>query len=121
VDLQEHPSVRLVTAQIYKHLQISIADSEAFRKEYLKYQYLWAQDMKEVFKKFLAGEDPPENHSWDKFEENQTEPTLEAFEKQIVKYKRLEEQVKEMPSSKTIGWLRVDAKQLKAHILKSLP
>jgi dynein heavy chain, axonemal len=121
VDLQEHPSVRLVTAQIYKHLQISIADSEEFRKEYLKYQYLWAQDMKDVFKKFLAGEDPPENHSWDKFEENQTEPTLEAFEKQIVKYKRLEEQVKEMPSSKTIGWLRVDAKQLKAHILKSLP
>ena len=69
-----------------------------------------------MFQKFLAGEDPPPNHEWDRFEEGVTEPTLEAFERQIMKYKRLEEQVKDMPTSKVIGWLKVDAKQLKSSL-----
>jgi dynein heavy chain len=116
LDLQEHPSVRLVAAQINKHVNISIADCEEFRQEYLKFQYLWQQDIKEVFNKFLEGDNPPSNHDWDKFEDGQTDPSLEAFERQIVKYKRLEEHVKEMPSSKIIGWLKVDAKLLKTSL-----
>ena len=116
LDLQEHPSVRLVTAQINHHLNISMADCEEFRQEYLRYEYLWQQKIEDVFQKFLAGEDPPPNHEWDKFEEGVTEPTLEAFERQIMKYKRLEEQVKDMPTSKVIGWLKVDAKQLKSSL-----
>jgi dynein heavy chain len=115
IDMQEHPAVRLVTSQIGAHLTISMKDCEEFRQEFMRYEYLWQQDIREVFLKFLAGEDPPPNHDWDKFdaEQGQTEPTLEAFEKQIMKYKRLEEQVKDMPTSKIIGWLKVDAKQLK--------
>ena len=116
LDLQEHPSVRLVTAQINHHLNISMADCEEFRQEYLRYEYLWQQKIEDVFQKFLAGEDPPPNHEWDRFEEGVTEPTLEAFERQIMKYKRLEEQVKDMPTSKVIGWLKIDAKQLKSSL-----
>lgn len=116
LDLQEHPAVRLVTAQVNSHLDVSIADCEEFRQEYLRYEYLWQQDIKDVFQKFLNGEDPPPNHEWDKFEEGQTQPSLEAFERQIMKYKRLEEQVKDMPSSKVVGWLKVDAKQLKSSL-----
>jgi ribonuclease D len=54
--------------------------------------------------------DPPRNHEWDKFEEWQKQPSAEAFEGQIMKYRRLEEQVKDMASSKVMGGLKVDAK-----------
>ena len=116
LDLQENANVRFLTSQINAHLQTSISDCEGFRQEYLKYQYLWQHNIAEVFKLFLTGEPAPEHHSWDPLLEGVTQQPLEAFEKQIVKFKRLEEQVKDMASSKTIGWLKVDAKQLKSSL-----
>ena len=34
-------------------------------------------------------------------------PSLSAFEEQVMKYKTMEEQVKELDSSRVIGWLKV--------------
>ena len=114
LDIAEDPVVRQVKAQISKHLDVSEKDCEEFRQEFMKYSYLWAQDINDVFSKFVKGEDPPPNHQWGKIEEGESIPSLKAFEDQIVKYRALQEQVHDLQSSKTMGWLRCDAKGAKS-------
>eukprot|EP00960_Hanusia_phi_P039486 753915-Hanusia_phi.AAC.17 len=112
-DMHENSSIRLVTSQVSKNLAISESDCEDFRQEFEKFSFLWKHDINEVFNLFLNGEDPPEFHKWQKFAEGESSPTLEAFEEQIIKYKNLEEQVRELPATKIIGWLKIDARPVK--------
>ena len=58
-------------------------------------------------------ENPPENHSWGKLEEGESIPSLKAFEDQIIKYRTLQDQVHDLPSSKVMGWLKCNAKSAK--------
>ena len=41
------------------------------------------------------------------------DPPLAKFDEQILKYKALEEEVRELPATKTIGWIKIDAKPIK--------
>ncbi len=113
LDVCEESVVRQVTAQINKHLDASEKDCEEFRQEFMKYSYLWTQDISEVFGKFVKGEDPPPHHEWGKLESGEDIPSLKAFDDQIIKYRTLQEQVHDLPSTKTMGWLRCDAKSAK--------
>ena len=113
LDISDDSVVRQVTAQINRHLNISEKDCEDFRQEFMKFSYLWTQDINEVFAKFVKGEDPPPNHSWGKIDDGESIPSLKAFEEQIIKYKSLQEQVHDLASSKTMGWLKCDAKGAK--------
>ena len=112
-DMHENGSIRLVTSQVSRNLAISEKDCEDFRQEFEKFSFLWRHDINEVFNLFLNGEDPPEFHKWQKFAEGASSPSLEAFEEQIIKYKSLEEQVRELPATKIVGWLKIDARPVK--------
>ncbi len=48
LDLFEDPTVRAVTAQINRHLEINERECEEFRAEFMQYSYLWCSDINEV-------------------------------------------------------------------------
>lgn len=51
---------------------------------------------------------------YDDFGICQEEPSLEVFDSEIARYKSVQAEIKELAASKTVGWLKIDAKPIKA-------
>ena len=41
------------------------------------------------------------------------DPPLEAFDEEIARYKSMQAEIQELPTTKVIGWIKVDAKPIK--------
>lgn len=78
-----------------------------FRGSYEKFAYLWQKDLNATLAEFL------EEHGT--VDENgiKDEPSLEKFDEEVARYKAVQAEIKELPASKVIGWLKIDAKPLK--------
>lgn len=79
----------------------------AFRASYEKFAYLWEKDLNATLAEFL------EEHGTVDENGHKDEPSLEKFDEEVARYKAVQAEIKELPASKVIGWLKIDAKPLK--------
>lgn len=85
---------------------------EKFKDQFLHYSYLWTQDLSQSLHQFL------EQNAEILEDGSKDDPSLEKFEAEISKYKKIEKEIEALPTSGNIGWIQVDAKPLK-HSLSS--
>ena len=107
LDMQESISVRHIISAINKKVNLSEVKCEEFRLQFMAYSYLWTDDIQEKFNEWKDENADTDPEVLDK------DPPLAAFDAQILKYKALEEEVRELPTTKTIGWIKIDAKPIK--------
>jgi hypothetical protein len=87
------------------------------------YSYLWTDNEENAFERFLTENEPKVEIKEDDSEvpgENPllkncrgNIPSMELFEKQIIKYKTMQQDIQRLPSSKDIFWIRVNIVPLK--------
>jgi dynein heavy chain len=102
-DIQENVLVRYNVAHASRLLKQTEAQCETFRQCFAEYSYLWTTNVKQAFEEFFETQRPCEG----------TDPPLSAFDAEIAKYKQLTDEIHELPSNKTIAFLRIDAKPVK--------
>ena len=104
-DVQENPRILHSIAQVSRLYTWTEQQCSLFRESFLKYAYLWTIDIQHHFQDFMKSEstDGPFGPC----------PTLSSFDAQIVKYKHLQFEIHDLPSSKTIGFFKIDAKPIK--------
>jgi len=110
MDLQMDIAVKHSLSQVNRKIEQSQKKCEAFRDNFMTYSYLWTDDIVKTF------------NTW-KEENKQTgedivdsDPPLAAFDAQIVKFKALEAEIREMSSTKVFGPFRIDAKPIKSSL-----
>lgn len=106
-DIQENIMVRYNVSQASKMIASTEQQCEAFRQCFVEYSYLWTTDISEAFQQFLKDEKNDAPTAVD------SDPSLAAFDAQIAKYRQLQDEIHELPSSKTIAFLRIDAKPVR--------
>ncbi len=99
-DVQEDLNVKFSCNAIKGHLQRNREDCEEFRRSYNKYSFLWNDDIAGAFLHFISSQ-------------SVSDVNLDAFDERIRFYRSLEDEIKELTATKTIGWLKIDAKPLK--------
>lgn len=80
---------------------------EQFRQCFLEYSYLWTTDIDAYFQNFLQENADTSPDAVD------ADPPLAMFDAEIHKYKHLIDEIHDLPASKVIGSLKVDAKPVK--------
>lgn len=136
-DLKKNEGIVRSINSLKKHLDYNQKECENYRQEFLKYEFLWKNDRNTEFRRFLnqalktqpgegkegeegeVAEAKPEGGEED--EEKPKDPVadilpLDKFEEKIVFYKNLLNEINEKPSPKEIGWLKVNAKPIKASL-----
>ena len=108
LDMQEDMAVKHIVSVINRKIDHSESKCEEFRQQFMAYSYLWTEDITEKFNEWKTENANPDPEVLDK------DPILSAFDAEIVKYKQLEEEIRELPTIKTIGWIKVDAKPIKS-------
>jgi dynein heavy chain len=108
LDMQEDIAVKHIISVINKKIDISEKKCEDFRQQFMAYSYLWTEDIQQ---KFSSWKEENSNKAEDAIDKD---PILSAFDAEIVKYKALEEEIRELPTIKTIGWVKIDAKPIKS-------
>ena len=106
-ELEEDFRVYDAMSQVQAVVLENEASCEAFRASFMEYEYLFKKDLQEALQEFLDAEGVVNE------EGVKDEPTLEAFEAQIQKYRGVQDTINSMPSSATFGWIKVDAKPIK--------
>ena len=106
-DIQENRKVKYMISVINTFITNNAVDCEEFRQSFEEYSYLWLDDVKERFEEFLqqetfAGEEMPSVH---------------AFEDHISQFRLLEDEIRELPGTKVIGWLKIDVRPLRNALL----
>ena len=109
-DVQMDTSVKYTVSNVNKKIAVSQKKCEEFRDMFMSYSYLWMDDIEKTF------------HAWK--EQNRQEgeevvdpdPPLSAFDAQIVKFKALEQEIRDLPSSKVFGPFKIDAKPIKSSL-----
>mmetsp|Transcript_13737 Transcript_13737/g.31794 ORF Transcript_13737/g.31794 Transcript_13737/m.31794 type:complete len:4493 (-) Transcript_13737:49-13527(-) len=102
-DIQDDIDVKFAVADITRLVTETEQQCHEFKESYSTFSYLWQEQMQVKFKEFLTSD----------LEDGKTEPPLSRFDAEIARFKALEEKIKELPASKIIGWLKVDAKPIK--------
>ena len=73
------------------------------KESFEKYSYLWTTDLPTALAEFIRDNTPEGAH----------EPDLDVFDKEIARYKSMQEEIQGLPSSVTCGWLKIDGRPLK--------
>ena len=128
--------VQMLMAQLYDCLDRNRDACEAHRAEYMAFEPFWAADLEEEYKKFCAkatkvehprleleaGSDDDDDD--ESAQEGEVEavrvPDLEAFDAELLRLERLQEQVAGTAGTTDIGWLRVQNDPVKLAIGKLL-
>ena len=108
LDMQEDVSVRYIVSQIYKAIAQNEAKCEEFRQQFMAYSYIWLEDIQQKFASWKEANSNKDPDAIDK------DPPLSAFDNQIIRYKALEEEIRDLPQIKIIGWVKIDAKPIKS-------
>ena len=78
-----------------------------FKESYKKYEYLWVNDLQASLAEFL------EVQGAEQADGSKGAPSLESFDQQVQKYKIIQEEIHNLPTSATIGWIRINSKPIK--------
>ena len=108
LDMQEDFSVRHIVSQIYKAVTQNEIKCQEFRQQFMAYSYIWLEDIQ---LKFASWKEANSNKDPDVIDKD---PPLSAFDAQILRYKALEEEIRDLPQIKIIGWVKIDAKPIKS-------
>eukprot|EP00951_Prasinocladus_malaysianus_P003015 scaffold21499_cov40-Prasinocladus_malaysianus.AAC.1 len=106
-ELEEDYVVYDAMSEVQAVVLANEATCEAFRNTYRQYDYLYKKDLQEALQEFLSTEGVALDDG------SKDEPTLEAFEGQIQKYRGVQQEINALKTSATFGWVKVDAKPIK--------
>eukprot|EP01065_Artemidia_motanka_P030559 TRINITY_DN365_c0_g2_i2.p1 TRINITY_DN365_c0_g2~~TRINITY_DN365_c0_g2_i2.p1 ORF type:complete len:4684 (+),score=1932.48 TRINITY_DN365_c0_g2_i2:111-14162(+) len=128
-DVYAHKDANSAAKEINELISANAEQCHKFAEQYRQYSHLWEKDMQKEFETFL---NPPkakrseEEEEADKVDDDKGEDEavsvpffgvpLEKFDAEISRYERLLVQVAELPPSTTVGWLRIDAKPIRASL-----
>ena len=98
VELEEDFMILDAMSQVQSIVIANEGKCIEFKDSYKKYEYLWANDLQASLADFLEGE---------------SEPSLDSFDEQVQKYKMIQEEIHALPTTATIGWIRINSKPIK--------
>ena len=101
-ELTENKSINDALKRLRKHVTDNEAACATFRDGYVGYDHLWKQDLHETLEYFLEDQATPEG-----------DPSLDAFDAEISRYKNTQSEVAALHTGVVIGWLRIDARPVK--------
>ena len=107
LDLQMDIAVKHSLSQVNRKIDLSQSKCIEFRDQFMAYSYLWTDD---IAKTFNAWKEENKQVGEDVLD---SDPPLSAFDAEIVKFKALEAEIRDLPGSKVFGPFRVDAKPIK--------
>lgn len=106
-DIQENRKVKYIISIINAFINENAKDCEEFRLEFEEYSYLWLDDVIEQFQDFLNEETAA----------REVMPSVHAFEEHIHTFRVLEDEIRELPGTKVIGWLKIDVRPMRNALL----
>jgi dynein heavy chain len=101
-DLQEDCQIKHLVGMINKTVHDNEMSCLKFKEQFERYSYLWTDDLQASFQQFM--------------EENSVDgqpPVLDLFDRKIAAYKQIDEDIKALPNTQNMGWLRLDARPVK--------
>jgi len=134
VELEERITLRDGVGYVIDKLKETEQSCKDFRDVFMKFEHLWTKDLQESFKEWWeeVAVVPPEPEDAvaeaeegegekkpveEEQEEKEKYPPIEAFDAKITEYADIKTQCNALPSEQDIGWLRVDAKPIRAQLL----
>ncbi|KAL0038617.1 hypothetical protein WJX79_000048 [Trebouxia sp. C0005] len=106
-ELEEDYTVYDAISEVQGILGANEIKCNALKAQYSKYGYLWKRDLNETLKEFLVAEGKQLEDG------TRDDPTLDRFEAEIAKYRAVQEEIQALPTSATIGYIKIDAKPIK--------
>jgi len=106
-DIQENRKVKHNISVISRFITDNTAQCEEFRQAFEDYSYLWLQDVAQKFQDFLLQETNP----------GEAMPPVFAFEEHIHTFRVLKDEIRELPGTKVVGWLKIDVRPLRNALL----
>ena len=106
-ELEEDVNVYGAISELQTVVLTNEASCQAFRGQYLEYEYLYKKDLQEALQEFIEAEAPEQKDG------SRGEPPLSAFEAQITKYQAVQEAIASLEQSQTFAWIKVDARPIK--------
>eukprot|EP00163_Fabomonas_tropica_P009916 TRINITY_DN1985_c0_g1_i1.p1 TRINITY_DN1985_c0_g1~~TRINITY_DN1985_c0_g1_i1.p1 ORF type:complete len:4225 (-),score=1474.45 TRINITY_DN1985_c0_g1_i1:598-13272(-) len=129
--LRENEEIKELISQINSHIDANEDACRGERDSFTDYNHLWTKDITSSFNQFIEDmaaeeeriaeeeaekaanpEDPAEDEEEEE-PETASERMLRAFDDRISEYRGIQERIQQLPNSKSIGWLKIDAKPLK--------
>ena len=98
VELEEDYAILDAMSQVQSVVIANEEECTQFKDSYKKYEYLWVNDLQATLQEFLASSEGE---------------SLEKFDEEIQKYKKIQEEIQGLPTSVTIGWIHINAKPIK--------
>ena len=111
-EMEENESVRFSAHRIQVELEENRMRCAEFRKPFYAYKHLWAKDIKTSLENFLE-------EGMIEVEGGAKIPDLAAFDAKINEYKSMLTDIAKMNNSNNAGWLRIDARPIKAELKAS--
>ncbi|KAK9808985.1 hypothetical protein WJX72_007373 [[Myrmecia] bisecta] len=106
-ELEEDFYVYDAISQVQAVILSNEVKCDAFKQQYARFEYLWKKDLQATLQEFLAAEGKLNEDG------SRDDPVLEKFEAEIAKYKAVQEEIQGLPTSATIGYIKIDAKPIK--------
>jgi dynein heavy chain, axonemal len=106
-DIQENRKVKYTISVITGFINETTAACEEFRHSFEEYSHLWLDNVTQEFEDFLRFETHP----------GEMMPPVNAFEENIYHFRTLRDEIRELPGTKVIGWLKIDVRPLRNSLL----
>ena len=118
-EMEENEAVRFNVHRIIDECELNQEACKLYKKPFLKHSSLWAKNIQDALQQFIEEEGMVKPEASGEEEPGEGEesaaklPSLTAFEAKISALRDEELEVKEIDSTITEGWLRIDAKPVK--------
>ncbi|EKX40179.1 hypothetical protein GUITHDRAFT_75827, partial [Guillardia theta CCMP2712] len=107
VELHDDTFLRKILKQIDTSLAASEAECDEFRLSFNEFSFLWMSSPSNALESFLEYER----------EIIDSVPSVSSFEREIFKYRQIEEEIRFLPGSQVVGWLKIDTRPLRQTLL----
>ena len=109
--------MRFNVHRIVDELEVNQKASKELRQPFIKHRHLWAKEIEHTLELFLE-------EATESTDENQPDaprmPVLATFQARIQELKEEEAEIKELDGVMTEGWLRIDAEERNAALVKEV-
>ena len=102
LEVEENYEIGGAITEVIELVEANEAEINGFKESYDSMSHLWKLDLKQTLAEWIAKEG-----------EDGEDPSLDKFDDMITKYKAMQDDVQQLPTSKVIGWIKVDSKPIK--------
>ncbi|KAL6747291.1 flagellar outer dynein arm heavy chain beta [Haematococcus lacustris] len=106
-ELEEDYEVYDALNQVMTITLLNEAKCEDFKANFTRYDYLWKKELHAALQEFL------EEQGTVLADGSRDDPVLAKFEDQIAKYRAVSTEIANLPSTQTVGWVKINAKPLR--------